>query len=116
MKTILFIGSVALASAVAEYYLPWWVIAIIPFLVALVMHQKPAISFFSGFAGIALFWLAAILIKDIPNDHILSTRMAALLNLPGYKALIVVVTLVGGLTGGLSAAAGSFLRYKKHAG
>ena len=77
------------------------------------MNRKPGASFLAGFLGIAIFWLVAVLLKDMPNEHILSRRMAMVFKLPNYTALILVVTIVGGLIGGLSACAGSFIRATK---
>lgn len=113
MRIALFIVIIAILSAVAEAFLPWWVIAIIPFLAALALNRKGSISFLTGFAGIALFWLVAVLIKDIPNEHILSRRMSLIFKLPNYGLLILVVTFLGGLIGGLSAWAGGLLRGAK---
>lgn len=110
MRTALFIIIIAIISAVAEVYLPWWTIAIVPFIAALVMNRKGSTSFIAGFLGIALFWLVAMLIKDIPNEHILSRRMAAVFMLPSYGLLMLIVTILGGLIGGLSAWAGGLLR------
>lgn len=115
MRTILFIILIAVLSAVAEVFLPWWMIAVVPFPLAMIMNKKGSTSFLAGFAGIALFWLVAVLVKDIPNEHILSRRMATLFKLPNYGLLILVVTVLGGLIGGLSAWAGSLLRQPKNA-
>ena len=114
MRLLLFIISIALLSAVAEYFLPWWMIAVIPFCISLAMNRRAGVSFLAGFIGIASFWLLAVLFKDIPNEHILSRRMAIVFKLPNYGILILVVTLIGGVIGGLSAAAGALMREGKN--
>jgi hypothetical protein len=113
MKVIAGIISIAILSAAAELFLPWWMIAVVPFIVGIVMHSNGKKSFLAGFLGIAIFWLIAALMKDLPNEHILSTRMASVFGLPNYGLFMLVVVLVGGLIGGLSAWAGGLLREEK---
>lgn len=104
MKNFVTILLIALLSAVATYFFPWWMIAVVSFLVVVIM--KPNKAFWSGFVGIALFWLIAILYHDIPNDHILSTRMSGVFSLPNSILFIIVNILIGGLVGGMAAWSG----------
>lgn len=110
MRFVLSVILIAVLSAVAEYFLPWWTIAVVAFLVSLLTLMRPGKAFLAGFCGVALCWLIAALLRDIPNEHILSVRMAALFHLPNYALFIVVTIVVGGLVGGLAAWAGSLLR------
>ena len=110
MRFLLSVILIAILSAVAEYFMPWWMMAVVTFIIAVFIGQKPGRSFLMGFSGIALFWLLAALLHDVPNDHILSTRMAALFHLPNYGLFIVVSVFIGGLIGGLSALAGALIR------
>ena len=112
MKLFLSIILIALLSAAAEYFFPWWTIAIVSFLVCLVMAITPGKALLAGSLGIAIFWIIAILLKDIPNDHILSHRMAALFHLPDYPLFIIVTVFIGALTGGLAGWSGALFRYK----
>lgn len=109
MRFLLSILLIAILAAAAEYFLPWWTIAVVALIVALRVGYRPGKAFLMGFSGIALFWLIAILLRDIPNHHILSGRMATLFNLPGYAWFAVVTIVVGGLVGGLAALAGSLM-------
>ena len=101
---------IAVLSAVAEYFLPWWSIAIVAFLVSLFMGYKPGRSFMAGFSGVGLMWLVAALWHDGANHHILSTRMAGLFHLPAYGLFIFVTVLIGTLLGGLASLSASFFR------
>ena len=112
MRFLLSVILIALLSAAAEYYCPWWMVAIAAFVVSAFIRQKPGAAFLAGFSGIGLFWLTACVIHDCANGHILSTRMAALFHLPNYSLFIAVTVLVGGLVGGLSAWAGALVRPK----
>ena len=113
MKFFFGIILIALIAAVAEYFLPWWTIAAVGFLVSLMIADKPGRSFLSGFIGIAVFWLVVVLYRDLPNEHILSGRMAALFKLPGYPLFALLTVLLGSIVGGLSSWAGSLLRARK---
>lgn len=106
--------SISILAAIVEFFLPWWTIAVVAFIVSLVTALRPGKAFLAGFLGIMLFWLVIIVLRDIPNEHILSRRMAELFHLPGYGLFILVTIFIGGIVGGLSALSGALLstRYK----
>ena len=112
MRFLLLVILIALLSAAAEVFLPWWGIAVVSFIVSLFVSLRPGKAFLAGFLGIALFWLTAACIHELTNDHILSAKMAALFHLPNYVIFILVTALIGGLVGGLSAWAGALIRPK----
>lgn len=113
MKTYVTILAITIACALAQWLLPWWVIVPVTFAVSLLAEQRPGRAFVTGFCGVALWWLIVALYRDIPNNHILSLRMAQLLHLSGYDFFIILSVLIGGLTGGLSAAAAAFINPKR---
>jgi hypothetical protein len=113
MKFFLGVILIAVLSAVAEYFLPWWSMAVVCFVVSLLMGLKGGKSFLMGFSCVALCWLTFALIHDIPNEHILSTRMAKVFGLPNYGLFILVTVVVGGLIGGLASWAGALLKMRK---
>jgi hypothetical protein len=108
MRFLIAVILIALCSAAAEYFLPWWTMAVMSFLVAFAL--RPPKAFMCGFLGIAVLWLIAAMFKDIPNEHILSRRMAVLFHLPGYGLFMLVTVLLGALIGGTAAAAGALFR------
>jgi hypothetical protein len=112
MRFIITVILIVLLSATAEYFFPWWTIAVVCFLVSVFVRQKPGKAFWMGFLGIAVFWLGAAMLHDISNAHILSRRMAALFHLPHYTLFVAVTVLIGGLVGGLSALVGALLHGK----
>lgn len=92
-------------------FLPWYSFVVVAFMVAVLIKQKPAISFLSGFLALFFLWAILALVKDIPNEHLLSTKVANILPLKGNTTLLVVITgLVGGLLGGMAALSGSFFK------
>ena len=110
MKFILLAILTGVLAAATELLFPWWMIAAVPFILAAAFNLTGGTSFIAGFLGIAVFWFIAVLMKDLPNDHILSRRMATLFHLADYGLLIFVISIVGGVVGGLSAWAGSLVR------
>lgn len=95
----------------AGLYLPWQSIALVSFLIAVFVYQKPGMAYITGFAGMFLFWSLLAWWIDAQNDSILSHRMAQVFPLGGSSFLLIVVTgLVAGFVGGLAALSGSYLR------
>jgi hypothetical protein len=101
---------IALLSFAAGLYLPWWSIALVAFLVAFFIGQKPWMAYLSGFVACLLLWGLLALWIDVQNDHILSERMAILFPLGGSSLLLVFVTgLLAAIIGGMAALSGSYL-------
>ena len=111
MKFVLSILLTAALSFLAGMFLPWWSIALIAFLVALLIPQKISSSFLSGLLGIFLLWTILMFWIDIKNNSVLSQKISELFKLGGSSILLILVTaLIGGLVGGFAAMAGSSLR------
>ena len=80
------------------------------FVAGLATKRGSGKAFLVGFIGVGLMWLLVTLYHDLPNEHILSIRMAGIFKLPDYRLFIAVTVFVGALVGGLSAWAGSGLQ------
>jgi hypothetical protein len=109
MRFLVAIVLMILLSAVAEYLLSWWSLAIVCFIVSILMKLNTGKAFLSGMIAIILLWTAWTLYYDLPNEHLLSGRMATVFSLPNTAAFIIVTALVGGIAGGLSAWSGAHL-------
>ncbi len=111
-KLIITIFLIAIINSVAEFFLPWWILAIVCFAICYVAKLTTKQSFFAGFLGISMSWLILILLKDISNHHILSTRLANLFSFGGnYFLFILVNVLIGGFVGGLSGLCGKAFQF-----
>lgn len=111
MRFFLTILIIALVSAIGEMIFPWWIIGIVSLLAGMLAGLKPGKSFLAGFLAIGIFWLVAALCHDLPNDHILSQRMAILLfKKPTYPLFLLVIAIIGGLVGGLCSLTGAYIR------
>ena len=110
MRFVITILLTALLSFAAGLYMPWWCIALVAFLVAFLLHQKPGMAFLSGFIALAIVWGSLAIWIDLKNEHLLSGRIAVLFPLRGSSDLLIVITAVlAGLIAGLAALSGSFL-------
>ncbi|MCS3797541.1 hypothetical protein [Niastella sp. OAS944] len=98
-------------SFAAGFYLPFWSAALVAFLVAVFIYQKPGMAYLTGFLSIFLLWGGLSWWIDAQNNNILSQKMASLFPLGGNSLLLILITaIVGAIIGGLSALSGSFLR------
>lgn len=115
MKFLVAVLLTALLSFIAGIYIAWWwFFAIVAFAVALLVHQKAAKAFFSGFLALFLLWGGLAYWIDFKNESILSAKISELLPLGGSSLLLIVMTgFIGGLVAGFAAMSGSFLRSAK---
>ncbi|MES2279672.1 MAG: hypothetical protein V4592_26795 [Bacteroidota bacterium] len=101
---------ILILSLIAGFITPWWAAAIIAFVAALYAGKKPVQAFWSGFGAVFIVWVVLALLKSVPNDHVLASRVAVLFHLPGWSILLILTSLIGGLVGGMSALSGVLVR------
>jgi hypothetical protein len=102
---------ILIVSFACSYFLPWWIVAIVAFLAAFFIGKTSGQSFLSGFAAVFIVWTILALLKSIPNDHILASRVVQLFPLPNNWIWVLVVTaFIGGLVGGMGALSGVLLK------
>ena len=97
-------------TAVVQFFTPWWTIALVPFLIALLRPDTGVKSFVISFAAIALLWFFYGFYLHINSEGAMSNRIAEIFTLPGGLALLAVTTVIGGLVGGFAGLAGSLTR------
>lgn len=101
---------IALLSFILQYFLPWWIIAIVAFGLAFWKGSSAGKAFLAGFLAIIVVWAAMATFTHIRTDGILTSKIAALFNLPVSALLIVVTAIIGGLVGGIAALSGFYTR------
>lgn len=99
-----------IATAVFQFFAPWWTIALIPFLVCTWRPNSPLRSFVVSFAAIALLWFSYSLYLHVNSEGAMSNRIATIFSLPSGVWLLAVTTLIGGIVGGLAGLTGTFVR------
>ena len=111
MKFIVSILLIALLSVAAGLYLPWWSIAIVAFIVAALIPQKPAMSFFTGFIAVFLLWGVLAWFLSSNNNHLLAHKISVLIfKMDSPYLLITATALIGALVAGFASLSGSYVR------
>ncbi|HMG83060.1 MAG TPA: hypothetical protein VK559_08485 [Ferruginibacter sp.] len=114
MKFLISLIITAALSFAICLYCPWWSIAIIAFIVAVLIPQKPFVAFLSGFFALFIFWFVLTLYISNNNEHILAHKVSMIiLKSDNPFALILITALIGALVAGFAALAGSFARKTK---
>lgn len=102
---------ILVVAAVAQVFLPWWCIAPVAFVLAVLVGRTGGKAFLAGFFGVGLGWLVLAIWLNGQNNSLLARRVAELLPLGGSILLLLLVTVaIGGLVGGLAALSGCWLR------
>ncbi len=108
MRFLLSTALIALCTLAATWWMPWWTLAVVSAIFCFALEPRRA--FWAGFLGVFLLWLSVGLARSVPNEHILSTRMAGVFKLPHWSMYLIVSALLGGLIGGLAGWSGVALR------
>ncbi len=106
MRMLITIIITALLAWLTTYVFAWWMVAVMPFLIAVIWQLKPGWSFLNGFISIGLLWVYLIVKTDIANEQILSQRMSQLFGL-GHTLFLGVNIVLGALIGGLGGWSGA---------
>lgn len=95
-----------------QSYLPiWWIFAPVTFIISLAVQFTTGWrSFFYGLLIVFITWMLLYLIKDIPNDQVMSSKMANLFNFKNAYSLFIVISLIMGIVGGLASTAAYYIR------
>jgi len=114
MKFIISAILIIFFSFLACLYFPWWIIAILAFLVSIIIQQGHFISFVCGFVSLFLLWGFLSFFISLENDHILAHRVSLLIFKTDSPFLLIFVTaLIGALVAGFAALTGSYIRKEK---
>ncbi|RYY55098.1 MAG: hypothetical protein EOO09_11805 [Chitinophagaceae bacterium] len=104
----------ALLCFIGGLYAPWWIIAPVAFLVALLIPQQPWKSWVTGFLAVFFTWGIIAFWIDRDNASLLSIKIGQLIGVGEKPFLLVILSgLVGGLVAGFAALSGFYLRTSK---
>ncbi|QRR02667.1 hypothetical protein [Dyadobacter sandarakinus] len=99
-----------LISAAAQVFLPWWVIAVVPFVVQLALPRVGGNAFWGSFLAIGLVWGAYGFYLHYVSNGAMSDRIARTFFLPNGWLMLVVTVLLGGLVAGFAGLSGYLVR------
>ncbi|MEL7531687.1 MAG: hypothetical protein AAFN10_10285 [Bacteroidota bacterium] len=125
MRFILRILLIAGLSYWAQLYLPFWIAAVVAFIVGFLLSERPqgrsfgrkkkrnSFSFLAGFIALALLWGGLAFYLDLENASVLSSKLSQYLlkaesgPMAGPYPLVIMTSLIGGLIGGFGAMTGN---------
>ena len=111
MKFFISLLVMAALSFAASLFMPWWIIAIVCFIVAFAIPQKPLWSFVSGFAALFILWIAISMYISSANDDLLVHKMSVLFIKSDNPILLFLLTgIIGGVVAGFGSLTGRLLR------
>lgn len=93
-----------------QMVLPWWVIIVVSFATCGLIGKTRKISFWQSFFAVALLWMGYALFKSLPNDNLLANRVAVMIGVKQWWALLLITGLLSGLIAGISGLCGYFFR------
>ena len=95
---------------IAQLYFPFWSMAIVAALVALLFKSENSMaSFFVGFLAAFLLWCAYAYTLDMENSHLLTSKLGELFKVSS-NYLPYVSGIIGGILGGFGAMTGNLAR------
>lgn len=113
MKFIISLILIALLSFAVCLYFPWWLIAVVAFLVVALIPQTPVKAFCCGFSAVFILWFALSFWLSSNNNHILAHKISLLIiKMDNPYFLMIVTGLIGGLVAGFGALTAAFIRKK----
>jgi len=110
MKVLLKIALMIALSYLGQLIFPWWIIAVVTLIIAMIIKSKPFTDFLIGFLSLAILWGVIAWYLDFNTNSILTVKMAALFSVENSSIMILVTGLIGGLVGGFGALTGNLLR------
>lgn len=117
MKFLIHTFIIIILTAILQMFLPWWALMIASFIVSFFVYNTRSKSFFSGFLGVGILWIAYASYIDANTSSILTSKVAQIFNfpptiltLPNTFFLILITGLIGGIPAGFSALTGHLFR------
>ena len=111
MKFLITFILIGILSFAACTFFPWWSIAIVAFIVALVIPQSAFSAFLAGFLSTGLLWLVLSYYISRINNDLLAGKISLLIFHSNNPLLLILATgLIGALVSGLGALSGNLFR------
>ncbi len=95
---------------VFQVLVPWWILAVLGFLIGAYMCDKPLNSFAIGFLGGFILWFSTYLYIDSASNQILSPKIAILLGVKAPMLIFVIASLVIALYTGFAFLSGFYFK------
>ena len=112
MRVLIQIIVILIVSFLLQTFLPWWTMTIGAFIIGYLFAHSGWKSFFAGFIGVGLLWVAMAFYIDQASHSILTEKVARLFPTQTIPLLFILTALIGGLAGGMATLTGSVLSYR----
>ena len=102
---LIFLGSLLL-----QFFLPWWICALVAFLAAFWQAESGKQAFLVGGVAVGLLWGLVASYWHFASQGILSNKVAGMFQLPNGGVLSAILIVIAGLVGGNAALSGYLVR------
>ena len=102
--------SILVPTTLLQLIFPWWMVAIVPFVIGYLFKSPLSASFIISFITIFLLWSVSAYRADQNFDISMSALLAEILSLSSPSGMFFLTGLTGGIVGGLSGFLGSWTR------
>lgn len=110
---LIIIAGIIICSLTQYYSYIWWIFAPIVFLLSLTVKFSTGWrSFFSGFLIVTISWLFLYIMHDIPNNSVMSNKMATVFSFPNNYLFFIAISIVMGIIAGMCSTSAYLLRKK----
>jgi hypothetical protein len=92
--------------AVAQFFLPWWTMAVIAALAAFFFANGYREALLAGSLACGSCWLLYATYLTLANGMVMTGKVATMFSLPGTWPLYIITFLLAAITGGLGACTG----------
>jgi len=105
--------SLTLFTFLLQLWFPWWILVVISWFLGYIAVPKK--SFLIGFFSNAVVWFAYCFLIDLRNNSLLSRKIVELTGLHYVTILIILISVLAGVMGGLACMSGKWIRqaYRK---
>lgn len=110
MKNYSFILIIVVLSWIMQLFFPWWIIAVVCFVVCYVFKTSGFTGFSGSLLAVFVLWFLGAYLNDSHFDQPMSHILGSLFGNVSSSAVFFLTGITGGLVGGLSGWLGSRTR------
>ena len=110
MKSLKFIPVLIILILLAQSFLPWWIIAVVSFVVCYVFNPGQFIAFSGSLLTVFAIWIIKSYIADHNFDTAMSSLLGQLFGNISSGAIFFLTGISGGIIAGLFGLLGNWTR------
>ena len=110
MKNIVIIPIIIIITYLAQMFLPWWIVAVICFVVCYFANLSKFVAFASSLLAIFVLWYVKAWMSDGNFDEPMSILLGNVMGGISGGAVLFLTAMIGSIVGGLSGLLGAWSR------